>query len=161
MMFQRKSTSCTYWSCFCSAQCYFNSFVHHQLDEAGFKWSAAKNYALFGLQEKNYTALHPLVGKTKIIGYSVERTGIVLEVMRIQLLYCFPDCLRSEKVILIKWSKNSTRSTLAPNLPPDDFDYPKSGLCIIFITPVKPLFMLEAINIKAGSLTFHERTGKL
>ncbi|UUF16570.1 MULTISPECIES: exonuclease domain-containing protein [Flavobacterium] len=128
------------------------SFVHHQLEKAGFKWSAKKlctvraarkikpglgSYSLGNL----CNSLNIGLENRHRAGGDADATAILF-----QLLLEWDDAGEIDKMI----KKTAQDQRLPPNLPPDDFNNlpEKPGVYYFYNQQKKVIYVGKAINVK-------------
>ncbi|AWK04654.1 DNA polymerase III subunit epsilon [Flavobacterium crocinum] len=128
------------------------SFVHHQLEQAGFKWSAKKLCTVRAARK-----IKPGLGSYSL-GNLCNSLNIGLEnrhraggdadatALLFSLLMEWDDAGEIEKMI----KKTSQDQRLPPNLPPDDFNNlpDKPGVYYFYNQAKKVIYVGKAINLK-------------
>src|SRR6218665_1107835 len=128
------------------------SFVHHQLEQAGFKWSAKKLCTVRAARK-----IKPGLGSYSL-GNLCNSLNINLEnrhraggdadatALLFSLLLEWDDAGEIEKMI----KKTAQDQRLPPNLPPDDFNNlpEKPGVYYFYNQAKKVIYVGKAINLK-------------
>jgi len=128
------------------------SFVHHQLEQAGFKWTARKLCTVRAARKiKPGLGSYSLGNLCSSLNISLEnrhRAGGDADATAIlfSLLLEWDDAGEIEKMI----RKTAQDQRLPPNLPPDDFNNlpEKPGVYYFYNQAKKVIYVGKAINVK-------------
>ncbi|MNK72967.1 hypothetical protein D3C87_924540 [compost metagenome] len=128
------------------------SFVHHQLEQAGFKWSAKKLCTVRAARKiKPGLGSYSLGNLCNSLNISLEnrhRAGGDADATALlfSLLMEWDDAGEIEKMI----KKTAQDQRLPPNLPPDDFNNlpEKPGVYYFYNQQKKVIYVGKAINVK-------------
>jgi len=128
------------------------SFVHHQLEQAGFKWSAKKLCTVRAARKiKPGLGSYSLGNLCNSLNISLEnrhRAGGDADATALlfSLLLEWDDAGEIEKMI----KKTAQDQRLPPNLPPDDFNNlpDKPGVYYFYNQAKKVIYVGKAINLK-------------
>ncbi|WP_281234990.1 exonuclease domain-containing protein [Flavobacterium gelatinilyticum] len=128
------------------------SFVHHQLEQAGFKWSAKKLCTVRAARKiKPGLGSYSLGNLCNSLNISLEnrhRAGGDADATALlfSLLLEWDDAGEIDKMI----KKNAQDQRLPPNLPPEDFNElpEKPGIYYFYNQAKKVIYVGKAVNLK-------------